>query len=191
MIYNLGICSVGTLKSNISFPFYHTIDDTGRCTVNSLTQGWYRLCHTIVRTVDYFLESFVYSFVLEYMNFNLLLFLGLKTCFIYFWSFVSRTKVGFSKSILTQNFHQTTRLRWPYYYTLWLVYLTLDSKLCKKKISTICFRLKNVLYIFLVFRVSNQRWAFQSLFGLSKLPSNHSATVTILLYAIISIFDSW
>jgi hypothetical protein len=113
MIYNLGICSVGTLKSNISFPFYHTIDDTGRCTVNSLTQGWYRLCHTIVRTVDYFLESFVYSFVLEYMNFNLLLFLGLKTCFIYFWSFVSRTKVGFSKSILTQNFHQTTRLRKP------------------------------------------------------------------------------
>lgn len=25
MIYNLGICSVGTLKSKISFPVYHTI----------------------------------------------------------------------------------------------------------------------------------------------------------------------
>ena len=32
------------------------------------------LTHTIVRTVDYFYESTVYSFVLEYMNFNLLLF---------------------------------------------------------------------------------------------------------------------
>jgi hypothetical protein len=148
MIYKLGICSVGTLKSNISFPFYHTIDDTGRCTVNSLTQGWYRLCHTIVRTVDYFLESFVYSFVLEYINFNLLLFLGLKTCFIYFWSFVSRTKVGFSKSILTQNFHQTTRLRWPYYYTLWLVYLTLDSKLCKKKYQRFVLGLKTCFIYF-------------------------------------------
>ena len=48
-----------------------------------------------------------------------------------------------------------------------------------------------MFYLFLVFRVSNHRWAFQSLFWLSKLPSNHSATVTILLYAIISIQCIW
>ena len=53
-----------------------------------------------------------------------------------------------------------------------------------------CFRLKNAFYLFLGFRVSNHCWAFQCLFWLSKLPSNHSATVTTLLYAIISIFDS-
>ena len=40
-------------------------------------------------------------------------------------------------------------------------------------------------------RCLNHWWAFQSLFWLSKLPSNHSATLTTPLYAIISIFDSW
>ena len=51
------------------------------------------------------------------------------------------------------------------------------------------FRLKNAFHLVLGFRVSNHCWAFQSLFWLSKLPSNHSATVTTLLYDIISIFD--
>jgi hypothetical protein len=45
-----------------------------------------------------------------------------------------------------------------------------------------CFRLKNAFYLLLGFRVSNHCQAFQSLFWLSKLPSNHSATVTTLLY---------
>jgi hypothetical protein len=44
-----------------------------------------------------------------------------------------------------------------------------------------CFRLKNLV---LDFRVSNHCCAFQSLFWLSKLPSNHSATVTTLLNAL-------
>jgi hypothetical protein len=51
-----------------------------------------------------------------------------------------------------------------------------------------CFKTR--FYLFLGFRVSNHWWAFQSLFSLSKLPSNHS-TVAIQLYAIINIFDSW
>ena len=54
-----------------------------------------------------------------------------------------------------------------------------------------CFRLKNAFYLFLGFRVSNHCWSFQRLFWLSKLPSNHPATVTTLIYALISIFDSW
>jgi hypothetical protein len=54
-----------------------------------------------------------------------------------------------------------------------------------------CFRLKNVLNILCDFRVSNHCWAFSSILWLSKLPSNHSATVTTLLYSIISIYDSW
>jgi hypothetical protein len=41
-------------------------------------------------------------------------------------------------------------------------------------------------YLLLGFRVSNDCRAFQSLFLFSKFPSNHSATVTTLLYAIIS-----
>jgi hypothetical protein len=49
-------------------------------------------------------------------------------------------------------------------------------------------RLKNAFYLVLDFRVSNHCWAFQSLLRLWKLPSNHSATVTTLLYAIIRIF---
>jgi hypothetical protein len=36
-----------------------------------------------------------------------------------------------------QNFHLTTRLLWPHYYTLWLVYLILNSKLCKKNINNL------------------------------------------------------
>ena len=51
-----------------------------------------------------------------------------------------------------------------------------------------CFKTR--FYLFLGFRVSNHWWAFQSLFSLSNLPSNHS-TVAIQLYAIINIFDSW
>ena len=51
-----------------------------------------------------------------------------------------------------------------------------------------CSRLKNVLRIFRAFRVSNHCWAFSSLLRLSKLPSNHSATVTTQLYSIISIY---
>jgi hypothetical protein len=31
-----------------------------------------------------------------------------------------------------QNFHQTTRRRWSHYYTLSLVYMTLDSKSSEK-----------------------------------------------------------
>jgi uncharacterized protein with PQ loop repeat len=50
-----------------------------------------------------------------------------------------------------------------------------------------CFRLKNVLSRFWDIRVSNRCWAFSSLFWLVKLTSNHSATVTTLLYSIISI----
>ena len=37
------------------------------------TNNTYLWRHTIIRTVDYFKESTVYSFVHEYMNFNLLL----------------------------------------------------------------------------------------------------------------------
>jgi hypothetical protein len=40
-----------------------------------------------------------------------------------------------------QNFHLTTRLRWPHYYTLWLVYLTLDiNNLFKKTIYKTRYR---------------------------------------------------
>ena len=35
--------------------------------------GKHEYTYTIVRTVDYFYESTVYSFVLEYMNFNLVM----------------------------------------------------------------------------------------------------------------------
>jgi hypothetical protein len=51
------------------------------------------------------------------------------------------------------------------------------------------FRLKNAFHLVLGFRFSKHCWAFQSLFWLSKLPSNHSATVITLLFYIISIFD--
>jgi hypothetical protein len=76
----------------------------------------------------------------------------------------------------------------------WIVFKNLQFILLFLNIWTLtfyCFRLENVFYSFLIFRVSNHHRAFQSLFWLSKLPSKHSTTVTILLYAIISIFDSW
>jgi hypothetical protein len=47
---------------------------------------------------------------------------------------LGRTPTGFFfKSELL-----TIRLRWPHYYTVWLLYMTLESKLCFKKISTTC-----------------------------------------------------
>ena len=39
-----------------------------------------------------------------------------------------------------QNFHLTTQLRRPHCYSLLLVYMTLDSKFAKKKISTSCMK---------------------------------------------------
>ena len=72
----------------------------------------------------------------------------------------------------------------------WIIFKNLQFILLFLNIWTLtfyCFRLKNAFYFFLGFRVSNHFWAFQSLFWLSKLPSNHSATVTTLLNAIISI----
>ena len=53
------------------------------------------------------------------------------------------------------------------------------------------FRLKNAIFIFWDFQVPNHCWAFKSLLWLSKLPSYHSSTVTIVLYFIISIFNAW
>ena len=72
----------------------------------------------------------------------------------------------------------------------WIIFKNLQFILLFSNIWTLtfyCFRLKNVIYKFWDFRVSNNCWAF----SLSKLPSNHSATVTTLLYSIISIYDSW
>jgi hypothetical protein len=76
----------------------------------------------------------------------------------------------------------------------WIIFKNLQFILLFLNIWTLtfyCFRLKNVLNIFWDFRVSNHCWAFSSLLWLSKLPSNHSATVTTLLYSIISIYHSW
>ena len=80
------------------------------------------------------------QFILLFLNIWTLAFtvLGLKTRFAYYWAFVSRTTARLFKVYFDfQNFHLTTRLRWPHYYMLWLVYLTLDSKLCKKNINNL------------------------------------------------------
>ena len=45
-----------------------------------------------------------------------------------------------------------------------------------------------MIYISWDFWASNHCWAFYSLLWLSKLSSNHSATVTTLLYYIINIY---
>jgi hypothetical protein len=72
----------------------------------------------------------------------------------------------------------------------WIIFRNLQFILLFLNIWTLtfyCFRLKNVINIFQDFRVSNHCWAF----WLSKRPSNHLATLTTLLYAIIRIYDSW
>jgi hypothetical protein len=85
---------------------------------NSLTHFWDKV--DIVYVTLLFEQWIIFKnlqFILEYMNFNLFV-LGLKTCFAYFWSFVFRTTAGLFKDYLDfQNFHLTTRLRWPYFYT--------------------------------------------------------------------------
>ena len=98
-----------------------------------------------------------------------------------FWDKVDIVYVmHFSRSDVTLLFEQ------------WIIFKNLQFIRLFLNIWTLtfyCFRLKNAFYLFVCFRVSNHCWAFQSLFWLSKLPSNHSATVTTLLYDIISIFD--
>jgi hypothetical protein len=98
-----------------------------------------------------------------------------------FWDKVDIVYVmHFSRSDVTLLFEQ------------WIIFKNLQFIRLFLNIWTLtfyCFRLKNAFYLFVCFRVSNHCWAFQSLFWLSKLPSNHSATVTTLLFAIISIFQ--
>jgi hypothetical protein len=78
----------------------------------------------------------------------------------------------------------------------WIIFKNLQFILLFLIIWTLifyCFMLKTVQFILWNFRESNHYWGFSSLLWLSKLPSNHSATATTLLYSIIStcIYDSW
>jgi hypothetical protein len=74
-----------------------------------------------------------------------------------------------------------------YIFTLLMFRKPIKTTINKNK-TTICYR--STLNIFWDFRVSNHFWAFSSLLRLSKLPSNHSAKVTTLLFSIVSIYYS-